>query len=182
MDYQLIVDIGVFVLIGIILVIMLVVPSKGRIRDQGIFYIPPAAKIGQYVMGALAILLCLGLLTFYFLKDGQWWNILNAAFLGPLGFMLIFNSYSTGKLLNEMAQLEGDVMPAAELDDEPVMAAEVAPAKSRKKPAAAAPVAPKKTYETITIECPGCSKFLKIQNRGEGTPITCPSCGLEGEL
>lgn len=43
---------------------------------------------------------------------------------------------------------------------------------------ASAPLPPK----TVTIQCPRCEKYLKIQYRGKGQSIKCPMCGLKGEL
>ena len=172
-------DFVVFILYGLILLSLLVVPSKKRIMEMGIVHVSPLVLKAHYLLGALALVLAAVLgVMFYYSEYSNLLNIFNAVVLLPVGFLLIINSYSTSKLINEMS-LEDEGLVVGELEEEEtVVAAEVAPKKVAAKPA----VRPKAERKVITIQCPGCDKYLKIEYVGEGQEIKCPACGLEGEL
>jgi len=180
MEYQLIMDIGFFILLGLIMVVAFIVPSKKRIINQGIVFVSPLALKGQLILGGIAILLGLGLFVFYWYENFDvLHNLINGIVLLPVGLLLIYNSNSTNKLVDEVSMGDEGLVIVDTVEDEIIAVAEVQERQPKVRPSAPAT---NKTYETITIQCPGCDKFLKIENRGEGTPITCPGCGLEGEL
>jgi hypothetical protein len=157
-----------------------VVPSKKRIIEVGIVHVSPLVLKAHYLLGALALIMAVVLgVMFYYSDYSDLLNIFNAVVLIPTGVLLLFNSYSTGKLVAEMG-LEDDGLVVGEVEEEEVVvAAEVAPTRKRTPKAA---VKPKAERKVITIQCPGCDKYLKIEYAGEGQEIKCPACGLEGEL
>jgi len=175
LTFQLLLDVLVFICFGLVLLGMLLIPSKKRIQEKHITYIPGKMLILQYGLGAIALALAATLIICYFLSFKSIQNILNPLFLAPLGGLLIYNTFSVNRLVKDVELLESveAVTPVEEAKE----AAKPAPKTAAKKPAAT----PKKA-QVVTIQCQGCSNYLKVELTGEHTTITCPVCGLEGEL
>ena len=181
-------DIFVFTLYGLILLSLFIVPSKKRIQEKEIVHVSPLVLKAHYLLGFIALGMAVVLaVMFYYSGYEELLNIFNAVILLPVGVMLIINSYSTTKLVGEMSLGDqGLVVGEVEEYEEEVVAAKVAPARAKSRAATvksrAPAVRPSVEKEIMTIQCPGCDKYLKIEYSGEGQEIKCPSCGLEGEL
>lgn len=176
LTFQLVLDILVFICLGLMLLGMLLMPSKRRIQEHRITYLPGKMLVLQYTLGFMALALAGALVTCYFLRYNSIQNILNPFLLAPLGGLLIYNTYSTSKLVKDVELLDSaDAVTPVEEAKQPAKPAPKGGAP--KKPAAA----PKKS-QVVTIQCQGCNNYLKVEMTGEHTTITCPVCGMEGEL
>jgi ribosomal protein S27E len=176
LTFQLLLDILVFICLGLMLLGMLLIPSKRRIQEHRITYLPGKMLALQYSLGFIAVALAGALVACYFLKYDSIQNILNPFLLAPLGGLLIYNTYSTSRLVKDVELLDrAETVTPVEEAKQPAKPA--SKAASAKKPTAA----PKRS-QVVTIQCQGCSNYLKVEMTGEHTTITCPVCGMEGEL
>jgi ribosomal protein S27E len=154
---------------------MLLIPSKRRIQEHRITYLPGKMLILQYTLGFLALGLAGALVACYFITQfDAIQNIINPFLLAPLGGLLLYNTFSTSRLVKDVALLESAEAVSPVSTERPP----ARPASSAAKKPAAAP----KKAKVITIQCQGCNNYLKVEMTGEHTAITCPVCGMEGEL
>jgi hypothetical protein len=175
LTFQLLLDILVFICLGLMLLGMLLIPSKRRVQEHRITYLPGKMLVLQYSLGIMALALAGVLVACYFLKYDAIQNIINPFLLAPLGGLLIYNTFSTSRLIKDVALLDSSevVTPVEEAKQQ----AKPAPRAAGAKRPATAPKA-----KVVTIQCQGCNNYLKVEMTGEHTSITCPVCGMEGEL
>jgi hypothetical protein len=160
-----------------VLVSLFIIPSRKRIREKQIIYIPQTITIYQYVLGGITLLLSAVFLIYFMYNRQAWHDLLNSLFLVPTGILIMVNMYTTNRLVEKMKMLEsGDDASVAT----GLRVAEINPKEGVRPITKKAKPAPK--MRTATIQCGGCQNYLKIEVTKFPMTITCPVCNTEGEI
>ena len=104
-------------------------------------------------------------------------NIINIIFTGAIGIGLLIENHNKSALKSEL-ELEGGV-PSSAVDvtpDEVTTSAEVSALGGEDE------VDTGRVAEPQIIKCPKCSNHIRITNPARPLQISCPHCGVKGEI